>query len=70
LHKSDTWLQICILKVSICPLIQQFVGDFQIIKKLVIFMNKFHLIQQKSDLTPKEEIQDFVKQNPNKVLYF
>ena len=31
-------------------------------------MNKFHLIQK--DLTPKEEIQEFVKQNPNKILYF
>lgn len=33
-------------------------------------MNKFHLIQSKDDGTTKEEIQDFVKQNPNKILYF
>jgi translation initiation factor 2 gamma subunit (eIF-2gamma) len=50
--------------------ILSFLGDFQIIKKLVIFMNKFHLIQTKAESTSKEEIQEFVKQNPNKILYF
>jgi len=41
-------------------------SDFEIVKKLASFMNKFHLISGGA----KEEIKEFAQKYPNKILYF
>ena len=54
-------------------------SDFSVARNLVQHMNKFHLVSGVPDadqLSPeelvsrKQEIQDFVKANTSKVLYF
>lgn len=48
-----------------------FLGDFQIVKSLKQFMNKFHLIcPGPKNVDLKNEISDFVKANSKKILYF
>ena len=48
-----------------------YIGDFEIVKNLKQFMNKFHLIcPGPKSVELKNQISEFVKANPKKILYF